>query len=170
MQPCAVTMSDRLVRHISDLGLDLPESTVAGAPSASLSGVDIAGIVLLAALGSFVGGGVRTIVTLYTPPWAFAGTLPATFPAATFLVNVGGSLLIGVFSKLSIRFNWDPRVTALLGAGFCGGLTTMSTFAIETLQLMESRYFGTAASYFFGTAGACLLVAFVGWSLACIRE
>ena len=161
-----------LQRHVSDLGLD--ESIEAGTsavlpPSAGLYPSTVAAIVLFGALGSAVGGGIRTVVTLYTSPWRCAcdssGKDVFQFPAATYMVNIGGSLLAGLFSRLSLRFDWDPRLTASLGAGFCGGLTTMSTFAVETLLLMESRFFGTAACYFFGTTGSCLLTAFIGWSL-----
>ena len=46
----------------------------------------------------------------------------------TLLVNVVGSFLLGVFYALS----WDADAVALLGTGFCGGLTTYSAFAVQT--------------------------------------
>lgn len=56
-------------------------------------------------------------------------------PLGTLLVNVVGSFLLGVFSALSL----DADVLALLGTGFCGGLTTYSAFAVHTHALAGRR-------------------------------
>ncbi len=92
---------------------------------------------------------------------------PGAFPYGTFTVNLVGCLLIGVFYGLSERHEWlTPEWRAFLTAGFCGGFTTFSTFAIENLALFEtSRYlvFGiyTAGSVMFG-----ILAVLMGMALA----
>jgi CrcB protein len=55
------------------------------------------------------------------------------FPWGTFTVNVAGSLLLGLLAGLPA----DAATTALLGTGFCGALTTYSTFSYETLRLAQ---------------------------------
>lgn len=64
------------------------------------------------------------------------------FPWGTTTVNVVGSLVLGVVSG-SLLTTGDPtaphQVQVLIGTGFCGALTTYSTFSYETLRLIEQR-------------------------------
>jgi fluoride exporter len=82
------------------------------------------------------------------------------FPWGTFVVNVGGSFLLG-----AVVASAAPHSTLILlvGVGFCGALTTFSSYAWESLQLTAdgSRLF--AALNVFGTLAACLLAAGVGY-------
>ncbi|WP_433269928.1 fluoride efflux transporter CrcB [Actinosynnema sp. CS-041913] len=55
----------------------------------------------------------------------------STFPWGTLTVNVAGSFILGCVAGA------DPVWTALIGVGFCGGLTTYSTFSFETVRLLE---------------------------------
>ncbi|MGH3882357.1 MAG: fluoride efflux transporter FluC [Pseudonocardiaceae bacterium] len=59
----------------------------------------------------------------------------SVFPFGTLLVNVIGSLLLGVLIALPA----DGPVMAVAGAGFCGALSTYSTFSYETLRLLQDR-------------------------------
>ncbi|NLT56794.1 MAG: fluoride efflux transporter CrcB [Actinomycetales bacterium] len=82
--------------------------------------------VLLVALGAAVGAPLRYLVdhlvqTRHDEP----------FPWGTFVVNVSGCLLLGVLAGLPI----SPEVSALGITGFCGALTTYSTFGHETVHL-----------------------------------
>ncbi len=58
----------------------------------------------------------------------------------TLLVNVLGSFIIGfVLQMTTDRFVWSPESRLLVTTGFCGGLTTFSTFSYETLALLEDQ-------------------------------
>ena len=65
--------------------------------------------------------------------------LPASsraFPVATFAVNVVGAIILGSLSAISARrLSLTSWVRALVGVGFCGGLTTFSTMSLETAKL-----------------------------------
>ena len=71
---------------------------------------------------------------------------PFTFPMGTFLVNVFGCLLIGIFYGLSEKGNiLTPEWRLFLTTGFCGGFTTFSSFAFENVNLLKNSdflYFG----------------------------
>ena len=101
--------------------------------------------VLLVVLGAALGASARLLVSR-----RIAGE------RATLLVNVSGSLLVGLFAGLS------PRGYALLGTGFCGAFTTYSTFAVEAVQLPRPR----AARYVALSVGLCLAAAAAGLGLA----
>jgi CrcB protein len=73
-----------------------------------------------------------------------AGTF-ASFPAGTLVVNVTGSLLIGLVAGLAeSRALIGPDVRLLLVTGVLGGYTTFSAFSLETLLLLRSGQTATA--------------------------
>ncbi|MGA8258026.1 MAG: CrcB family protein [Nocardioides sp.] len=78
--------------------------------------------VLLVALGAAIGAPLR---------FATAAWLDDDVPYGTFVVNVVGSFLLGLFVAWSV----DEHAYALLGTGFCGGLTTYSAFAVQSVRL-----------------------------------
>jgi CrcB protein len=89
---------------------------------------------LLVGAGSFVGGNARFILGRWV------GTVTdSRFPLATFLINVGGSFLLGfLFGLLATRaLPHSDSLRLALGVGFCGGFTTFSTFEYETHALFE---------------------------------
>jgi CrcB protein len=102
-----------------------------------------------------VGGGLgsvaRFLVTALVQPHA------PNFPAATFIINVVGSYLIGLFAQMGLDTAvLSPEARFFLTTGFCGGFTTFSTFSYETLQLVEENRYSAAAVYI----GASVLLAF----------
>lgn len=67
----------------------------------------------------------------------------AAFPAGTFVVNITGCFLIGLFYGIADRHSWlnaDWRL--FLITGICGGYTTFSSFSNESILLMRNGYFG----------------------------
>jgi CrcB protein len=59
------------------------------------------------------------------------------FPWGTFSVNIVGSLVLGVLTGIAAHHAVPPAVVAAVGTGFCGALTTYSTFGYETIRLAE---------------------------------
>ncbi len=58
-------------------------------------------------------------------------------PHGTLVVNALGSLILGVVTGLTLRGQISGDVDTVIGTGFCGALTTFSTFAVETVRLLE---------------------------------
>jgi CrcB protein len=83
------------------------------------------------------------------------------FPWGTFIVNVVGSFILGLVSgRLS------PELQLLVGTGFCGALTTYSTFSYETLRLAEDGSVLLAAANVAGSVTAGVAAAFLGVAVA----
>jgi fluoride exporter len=55
------------------------------------------------------------------------------------LVNVLGSFILGMFSVVSPLMKLDSNYTLFMSIGFCGSLTSMSSFALETCNLLDNR-------------------------------
>jgi len=113
--------------------------------------------VLLVALGAAIGAPLR-----YLSDRAIQARQDSVFPWGTFTVNVVGSLLLGFLIGLPV----DSALTALLGTGFCGALTTYSTFSYETLKLARSGARLLAVANAVGSVLAGLGAAYVGLLLA----
>lgn len=76
------------------------------------------------------------------------GTVGARFPVATLLVNLTGSFILGVLIGLaSTPVVGAGHMLALAGTGFCGALTTMSTFSLELVTLLRERRWALAGGY-----------------------
>jgi CrcB protein len=86
--------------------------------------------------------------------------------ARTLLVNVAGSFILGVLAGVALYH--DPSVTlrAMLGTGFCGALTTWSTFTWETVRLVEEGAPRAALVNVVRGIGASVLAGALGISLA----
>jgi CrcB protein len=85
-------------------------------------------------------------------------TWGADFPRGTLIVNVTGSLLLGVVMGLAGggRDPLSPEVRLFLGAGIMGGYTTYSSFNYETLALAERGSVGLAVGNVALTVGLCV--------------
>jgi fluoride exporter len=108
-------------------------------------------LLLIIGTGSFMGGIARFLTSRY-----IQNTIISAFPFGTFIVNILGCFLIGLFYGLSERGNFiNPEWRMFLTVGFCGGFTTFSTFANENIALLRDGnifYFALYASLsvFFG--------------------
>jgi CrcB protein len=86
----------------------------------------------LLALGAVVGAYLR--YRIVESPVAFYG-----LPLNVLAVNVLGSFILGLFSVLSVAFNVDSQYGLFAAVGFCGSFTTMSSFALESANLLEGN-------------------------------
>ena len=84
------------------------------------------------------------------------------FPWGTFTVNVVGSLILGILTGAVISGGASPQVQLAVGTGFCGALTTYSTFSYETLRLLEDDARLFAAANVLASVVAGLGSAFLG--------
>ena len=120
---------------------------------------------LLVGLGSFVGGALRFLVSQL-----MKGVCCASFPWATFAVNLVGCFIIGVLYALFARSSFASQaVCLLLTTGFCGGFTTFSTFANEGLLMLQNGNIGAFVLYALTSVLAGLaLVALGYWTVNAI--
>ncbi|RYB94557.1 CrcB family protein [Nocardioides oleivorans] len=102
---------------------------------------------LLVALGAAVGAPLRFVLA----------RLDGRFPTGMLLVNVLGSGLFGVFGALSL----GDEAWALLGTGFCGGFTSFSTFAVQSVD----RHGRVRVSYVVATTVLAVAACASGWWL-----
>jgi fluoride exporter len=90
----------------------------------------------------------------------------SVFPWGTFAVNVAGSAVLGFLLGAQAHLGLPSAAFALLGTGFCGGLTTFSTFGYETVRLVEDGAIGEAGLNVLGSLVVAVLVAGLGFRLA----
>ena len=85
------------------------------------------------------------------------------FPYGTLAVNVLGSFIIGLVMQTATgRFAWSLEARLLLTTGFCGGLTTFSTFSYETLALLEDQQWLAAGGNTLLNVLVCLAATWLG--------
>lgn len=114
---------------------------------------------MLVFLGCGFGGLLRYGISNFA--YAFISKL---FPYGTLIVNVSGSLLMGILFQLLLgRFSAiGPELRALLLVGFLGGYTTFSSFSMETINLLEGGAVVSAITYILLSVILCLLATWVG--------
>jgi|SRR5688572_24533379 CrcB protein len=97
---------------------------------------------LLVGAGGFVGAILRYIVGLVLVP-----RMTTTFPVHTFLINVTGSLALGVIMGAAETRGLASWVRPALAVGVLGAFTTFSTFGWETIALVERGQTAMASAY-----------------------
>ena len=120
--------------------------------------------VLYVGVGGFLGANARYLLTLWTdallvPRWGL-------FPYGTLAVNILGSFglaLLGVW--FSARTGMTPQMRLLVGAGFFGAFTTFSTFANESIALLEKGMAGPPLLNIILNNSLCLLGVVAGLAL-----
>lgn len=115
-------------------------------------------IILLVGLGGFLGSIARYVMAV-----AFTRMFPSPFPYGTFVVNIMGCFLIGVFYGLSERYGWfSAEWKFFLITGLCGGYTTFSSFAYENVILLQKEAYFTFALYTIGSLALGLMAVIAG--------
>jgi CrcB protein len=116
---------------------------------------------LIVFLGAGIGGALRHGVNVgATKLFGFG------FPFGTFIVNVVGSFMMGVFAGyFAYRAGIPQHVRLFLTTGILGGFTTFSAFSLDTALLVERHAYGLAAGYAVGSVAASVSALFFGLAL-----
>ncbi|WP_055693069.1 fluoride efflux transporter FluC [Streptomyces prasinopilosus] len=92
--------------------------------------------------------------------------LPSAFHWGTFLANMAASLLLGFLVEAGTEGALGSTGQALLSVGFCGALSTWSTFSNELLSMADGRRIAGAAGYLLATVALGLALSFAGAAAA----
>ncbi|NLJ52580.1 MAG: fluoride efflux transporter CrcB [Intrasporangiaceae bacterium] len=120
---------------------------------------------LLIALAGGVGAATRFVLDgVINARWSAGGLRPGIV-----VINVVGSFLLGLLVGLAARGSGlSTDTVAVLGLGFCGGLTTFSTASLEPVHLWATGERGPATAYVLVTLIGSLLAAWLGLALAAL--
>jgi CrcB protein len=116
---------------------------------------------LLVAIGAAIGAPLRYLVDR-----AILGRHDSVFPWGILTINIAGSMVLGFLFGGAQAHGVSTQITALLGTGFCGALTTYSTFGYETTKLLQNRMPFYAAANAIVSVLAGLGAAFAGFAVA----
>lgn len=117
--------------------------------------------VLLVGAGGAVGAILRYLVV------ALASQAGMILPLGTLIVNVAGSMLIGLFAGYSLMFGTvSPDSKLFFQTGVLGAFTTFSAFSLDTLLLMQQGFWRTAIASVLLNVFLCLAAVALGFGIA----
>jgi CrcB protein len=117
---------------------------------------------LLVCLAGAVGTGARYLVGLGAGRF-----LGASFPFGTLFVNLVGCFVLAAVAELAMDSALvSPTLRVVLGTGFCGGLTTYSSFNLETSRLLQERAWASASLNVAATLAGCFVAGLLGIAFA----
>lgn len=97
-------------------------------------------------IGGFIGASLRYVISLQS-----SKLFSLNIPIGTLIVNILGGILIGLIMEISSSTNLiSPNLKLFLTTGIMGGLTTFSTFSLETINMLND------GNYIFGLLNICL--------------
>lgn len=98
----------------------------------------------------------------YALEWWVRTRWPTVTPTGTLVVNVTGSLALGVVVGLALAHGLDADARTVVGTGFLGAYTTFSTYAVETVRRAQEGHPGVGVAYAVGSVVATTLAAALG--------
>ena len=117
---------------------------------------------IMVSLGAIVGANLRYVLSRYA-----AKVLGPVFPYGTLMINILGSFIVGWFMIWTTeRVLVDPRWRLLIVVGFCGGFTTFSSYAFESMAYFEQGQWLLMTSNVVANNVLCLLATVAGMALA----
>ena len=119
----------------------------------------------MTALVIFLGSGLGGLARYAAGVW-IQNTSRSDFPWGTLVINVSGSLLLGLVYGTLDNMSAAPEWRAFLGIGVLGGYTTFSTFSYETVRLLQDGEWDRALWYVLGSVIVSLAAALLGFRLA----
>jgi CrcB protein len=113
--------------------------------------------ILLIGLGGGIGSILRYLTSVLVNKY-----FTTTFPLATFIINMLGCFLIGVFMGFIEKGGTPDNYKYLFVTGFCGGYTTFSAFAFENSSLLNTHNTFIAFAYIAASVVAGMLFVWLG--------
>ena len=109
-------------------------------------------------------GGALGSMTRYGTGLAVARLWPMSFPLATLLINIVGSVTMGLFVGVMARLlpSWAEDARLFVAVGILGGFTTFSAFSLDTIVLMERGEWLLAGIYVLMSVVLCLIGLYLG--------
>jgi len=120
-------------------------------------------IVLGVAAAGAIGAVTRYIVDIVV-----TDRTRTNLPLGTMVINVSGSFVLGTLTGLALYHGLASTPKIVLGTGFCGGFTTFSTFAWESVALLEARHYRVAITNVAASLILPALAAALGLALTAI--
>lgn len=114
-------------------------------------------VLALAALAGGIGAALRFFVD-----GLVRDHVRSSFPLGTSVINVTGSLALGLLIGLTLSHVASSELQAILGTGLLGGYTTFSTASVETVRLAHERRYRAALVNGVGMLILCVLAAALG--------
>ena len=120
---------------------------------------------VMVSLGAIAGANLRYILSRYA-----AKLLGPVFPYGTLIINLNGSFIVGWFMIWTTeRVLVDPRWRLLVVVGFCGGFTTFSSYAFESMAYLEQGQWLLMTTNILANNLLCMAAAIAGMALARVR-
>jgi CrcB protein len=117
---------------------------------------------LWVSLGGILGANLRYFLSRIITRFS-----DAAFPYGTLVINITGSLVLGLFLVWTTeRVFADPRWRLLVAIGFCGSYTTFSSYAFETMSYFEQGHWSLFAANILANNVLCLVAIMAGAMIA----
>jgi CrcB protein len=113
---------------------------------------------LIVAAGGAIGSVLRYSVALM--PFS------KVFPAGTLLINITGSLIIGVLAAMLFKNAIDSNLWKFLAVGICGGFTTFSAFSLEAFNMLQQQLYTNFLLYIVASVAGGLIAVSAGFLLS----
>jgi len=119
------------------------------------------GIALLICIAGGIGAALRLVLDS-----SIRTRLKSTYPVGTTVINLTGSLLLGLLTGLTTDHLVPHQYQLIIGTGLLGGYTTFSAASVETVRLLEDRRYAAATLHGLGMLIGCTAAAALGYAVA----